>query len=228
MERRAFWSRSLLAAFLFIAGILFFKSFFSHRKDWRVPPPKPVGPIGIVFHHSASPRKVGNARINARRIDAMHKKRGYWLYYEGKTYHIGYHFVILPDGTIELGRPEMARGAHAHAVVRNGKRIEYNTRYLGICLVGNFSNKRTRSTGPSVSPTPEQVEATIHITKKLIDRYGIPLENIIRHRDINQTRCPGTRFPYGFIMGRLKAYVASKKGPSSVYTRSLSSRLLTR
>lgn len=50
-------------------------------------------------------------------------------FYWGQIYHIGYHYIILPDGTLESGRPEKCKGAHA---------VGYND-YLGICLIGDFS-----------------------------------------------------------------------------------------
>lgn len=40
---------------------------------------------------------------------------------------IGYHYVILPDGTIEIGRPPDQIGAHVYG---------RNKDSLGICLIG--------------------------------------------------------------------------------------------
>jgi len=210
MERRTFWVRMLFASLMFVLGCFIFRLYLPEIVPFPLRHRQRVGPIGIIFHHSATPRRVGKVRIDARRIDVMHQKKGYRIEYEGKVYHIGYHYVILPDGTIQQGRPELCRGAHAHSVVRDKQRIEYNDKYLGICLIGNFSWKKSRRLGPSVAPTRSQVEATICLIEKLIDKYNIPLENVLRHRDVNQTYCPGSRFPYGFIMGRLKAYVASR------------------
>ena len=45
--------------------------------------------------------------------------------------HIGYHFLILPDGTVERGRPESMWGAHTR---------DHNDT-LGICLVGDFDRR---------------------------------------------------------------------------------------
>lgn len=71
--------------------------------------------IKCVIHCSDSPQGRGD---NAETIHKWHKERGF----DG----IGYHYVILEDGTIENGRPEYWSGAHAKG---------YNEA-LGICLIG--------------------------------------------------------------------------------------------
>ena len=70
----------------------------------------------IVIHCSASPQGRGDT---AETIHQWHQERE-WT-------GIGYHFVILEDGTVEAGRPEYWDGAHARG---------YNDRSLGICLIG--------------------------------------------------------------------------------------------
>lgn len=52
-------------------------------------------------------------------IRRWHKERGFR--------DIGYHFVILPDGTIETGRSILDVGAHAKG---------YNRHSIGTCLIG--------------------------------------------------------------------------------------------
>ena len=82
----------------------------------------------IVIHHSASPATVRQGGldipVNAAMIREWHLIKG-WS-------DIGYHFVILPDGSCEPGRPIYRPGAHCIASNRNFIG-------LGICLVGNFS-----------------------------------------------------------------------------------------
>ena len=60
--------------------------------------------------------------IGVKEIDRWHKQKG-WA-------GCGYHFVIRRDGTIEKGRAVNVPGAHAEG---------YNTRSLGICLVGGLA-----------------------------------------------------------------------------------------
>jgi len=65
-----------------------------------------IDPAGIIIHHSAVPRSLDGAPIDAAVIDRIHKRRGYEIFYWGKFYNIGYHYVILADGTVQKGRPE--------------------------------------------------------------------------------------------------------------------------
>lgn len=81
----------------------------------------------IVIHCSDTP----NGRPhNAADIDRWHKERGW----DG----IGYHHVILLDGTVEPGRPLNTPGAHAYG---------YNRESIGICLIGRdeFTEAQMRS-----------------------------------------------------------------------------------
>ena len=61
----------------------------------------------IVIHHTASPtevRRTGKTvRVDAAMIREWHKTKG-WS-------DIGYHFVIMPDGLCEEGRPLYRPGA---------------------------------------------------------------------------------------------------------------------
>jgi N-acetyl-anhydromuramyl-L-alanine amidase AmpD len=153
------------------------------------PTKKPYAPEGIVFHHSETPAKVGKTVIDAKRLEEInrHDHPNWESTYQGKTYFIGYHYVILPDGTVQPGRPELMVGTHAR---------KYNN-WLGICLIGAFHGKRKWS--PS-EPTEAQKEALIQLSAKLIHKYSIPLDHVKRHIDVNQTNCPGARFPYNEIM----------------------------
>ena len=72
----------------------------------------------MVVHCSDSPQGRGD---NAQTIHAWHKARGW----DG----IGYHYVILEDGTVENGRPEYWTGSHAKG---------FNDA-IGVCLVGKDS-----------------------------------------------------------------------------------------
>jgi N-acetylmuramoyl-L-alanine amidase len=74
----------------------------------------------IVIHCSAS--KVAD-KVDASVIDRWHRERGFRK--------IGYHFVILRDGSLQEGRKLHEPGAHA---------LNYNTCSIGICLVGGLDN----------------------------------------------------------------------------------------
>ncbi|MDW8291154.1 MAG: peptidoglycan recognition family protein [Armatimonadota bacterium] len=154
-----------------------------------VPPPRPL-PEGILIHHSATPFRLKGRIVDAKKIDEMHQKRGFSVVCDGKTYHIGYHYVILPDGRVEPGRPEDCPGAHAG-------NSYYNRRYLGVCLVGDFdSHGRWNGRRSTKQPTRAQIEALVQLCARLMHKYNIPLEKVRRHRDVSQTYCPGDQFPY--------------------------------
>lgn len=70
----------------------------------------------IVVHCSDSPQGRGD---NAETIHRWHQEKDY----DG----VGYHWVILEDGTIQAGRPEYWQGAHVRG---------HNKTSLGICLIG--------------------------------------------------------------------------------------------
>lgn len=88
---------------------------------------------------------------------------------------IGYHFYIREDGTIYKGRDENIIGAHA-------KNANYNT--LGICVEGNFEKEGLDEA---------QRNSLIKLGTYLSLKY--PIKDIIPHRDVVDTLCPGSLFP---------------------------------
>lgn len=155
----------------------------------KIPTHPPV-PEGILIHHSATPTRLKGRLVDAKKIDEMHHQRGFSIVCKDKVYHIGYHYVILPDGRIQPGRPENCPGAHSGV-------IYYNQRYLGVCLIGDFdSHGRWNGKRSPRQPTEPQIRALVKLCVKLIQKYRMPLENVRQHRDVSQTYCPGDYFPY--------------------------------
>ena len=114
----------------------------------------------IIVHCSDSPQGRGD---NAAVIHGWHKNgRGF----DG----IGYHAVILEDGTIENGRPDYWTGAHASG---------HNFGTLGVCLIG-----------VDAFTLPQFDSLAIYIEKKRAE-YGIPAEYVIGHCDVSDKLCPG-------------------------------------
>ena len=153
-------------------------------------------PAGVVIHHTAVPLPPGGRPLDVRVLDEIHRRRGYGIFYWGRFYHVGYHYLILPDGTVQSGRPERCQGAHA---------VGYN-HYIGVCLVGDFSapDDLHDRNGPR-EPTAAQMQALVELTARLRARYGLPLERMIQHREVNpNTQCPGERFPFEELMQRLR------------------------
>lgn len=122
----------------------------------------------IVWHTAAHGANGRDYDTTVDQIRQWHKDRG-WK-------DIGYHFVIRKDGTIQRGRkldddsvlePDEI-GAHVYGL---------NSQSVGICFSGHGD----------ISPhTPEQRVAGLKLTKKLMEQFGVPVENVIGHREINK------------------------------------------
>ncbi|MBT9145377.1 MAG: hypothetical protein DDT42_01248 [candidate division WS2 bacterium] len=132
----------------------------------------------IIIHHTASPtevlRKGKWVKVNRGIIDEWHKRRGFG--------QIGYHFLVLKDGTVEAGRPINMVGAHCLASRRNHLGV-------GIALVGNFQESRV----PNL-----QLAAAAQLTSKLINLFKMNGTQYIElHREVPgaKTLCPGRFFP---------------------------------
>jgi len=150
----------------------------------------PLVPRGIVVHHSATDTDVGLG-VDAAFLDRVHSDRGWGLRYGQRVYHIGYHYVILPDGTVQAGRPEWMPGAHTTG---------YN-HCLGICLIGDFSDHGAQTQ----HPTDAQLDALANLTVKQMHRHNIPLSRLYRHCDLAATKCPGGGVPWEQILKQVKA-----------------------
>lgn len=144
------------------------------------------GPAGVVIHHTATGGEVEGHTVNAAKIAEWHKERGFGADYREQTFAIGYHYVILPDGTVEQGRPEWMLGAHTYA---------YND-YLGICLVGNF-DPGTNPVGAQqpARPTDAQMQSLEALLRDLMRKYRLRADDVHGHGEIAATACPGDRFP---------------------------------
>ncbi len=58
-----------------------------------------------------------------------------------------------------------------------------NTNSIGIELCDNLKNG-------SIYPTAKTIENAIDLTKKLMQKYNIPMQNVIRHYDVTAKLCP--------------------------------------
>lgn len=158
-----------------------------------------ITPAGIIIHHSVliPAKDLPNPE---RALDRFHYKRGFAISCFGRTYHIAYHYMILPNGEIRPGRPERCEGAHARG---------YNS-YLGIALVGDFSsqdNPQGRK-GPKM-PTTKQMASLVKLCRRLREQYNIPLQRIMPHSEVSRTRCPGDRFAFKTVLAKLENESAS-------------------
>lgn len=94
-------------------------------------------------------------------IDQMHRQQG-WL-------GIGYHFVILTDGTIQRGRPLEAIGSHVKG---------YNNCSVGICLIGGVDAK-----GKSVDNFTEEQKESLKCLLDYLRGYYKDEVVVLGHRD---------------------------------------------
>ena len=121
----------------------------------------------LVVHCTATPE---GREVTAAEIRRWHREKG-WR-------DIGYHYVVLLDGTVESGRSEATPGAHAQGV---------NQMSLGIVYAGGLASdgKTAKDTR-----TPAQKASLVKLLTSLKTKY--PQAQIIGHRDVPGTNkaCP--------------------------------------
>lgn len=140
----------------------------------------------IVLHHSAT---IDGGTVSWGAIRLYHKCVNGWS-------DIGYHLGIELVGAhyeVLLGRPWTMDGAHARG---------RNSSSLGVCLVGNFDNRK---------PNGELWSAAVGVIAWISVQLRVPVQRIVGHREVTKGRtCPGTLFD----MKEFRAAVAKlrKKG----------------
>lgn len=118
------------------------------------------GPVKRIVIHCTATRE--GQFVDAKMIDKWHRNQG-WS-------GIGYHFVILLDGTIEVGRSESRWGSHVKG---------YNTGSIGVVYVGGLD----RQGGAKDTRTPEQRESMARLVMELAEVY--PDAEVLGHRDLS-------------------------------------------
>lgn len=133
----------------------------------------------IVIHCSAT--KNGKSlrtatQTAAQRIDEWHKQRGFKRspvlakQFNPHLQHLGYHYVIDTDGTVETGRMVGEIGAHVKG---------HNQHSLGICLVGGIT-----TTGKNHGEYTEEQWLALHkLLQKLESEHSSA--RICGHRDLS-------------------------------------------
>lgn len=187
-------SRRRLARFLIILGILVASGITSRlalREISSLLRRHGQGPVGIVIHHTATPPTLNGVPVTVATIDAMHARRGFAVTdTDGKIYHIGYHYLILQDGTVLPGRPEHLPGAHTRGYPDT----------LGIALVGDFQWSSNLGRHGPLTPPPAQLRAAEALTVTLLRKYHLTPATVHLHRDLALTLCPGDGFPRASFM----------------------------
>jgi N-acetylmuramoyl-L-alanine amidase len=117
-------------------------------------------PINTIVIHCSASRE--GKKLSLADITAGHKARGFNA--------VGYHYVILLDGTVERGRPESVPGAHVQG---------HNAKSIGVCYVGGLAKDGT----PKDTRTPAQLAAMRTLVDSLRRRY--PNARVCGHRDLS-------------------------------------------
>ena len=117
----------------------------------------------IIVHCSATQE---GKDLDAAEINRWHLKRGW----NG----IGYHYVVLLDGTIEYGRSIYKQGAHVKGE---------NEHSIGICYIGGVD----LDMNPKDTRTECQKESLVNLLTDLKDTYG---GEVYGHRDFSKKDCP--------------------------------------
>ena len=122
----------------------------------------------IVVHCSAT---YPGQKCDAETIHHWHRQRGFEM--------IGYHYVVMPDGEVQHGRPLFLRGAHV------GTPKDYNPVSIGVCYVGGLdSDGRTADTR-----TEAQKQSLLKLLSYLKQKF--PQATIVGHHDLNPGKaCP--------------------------------------
>jgi N-acetylmuramoyl-L-alanine amidase len=121
----------------------------------------------IIIHCTATPE--------GRQIYIDDVRR--WHIEERGWSDVGYHFLILLDGTIQVGRPLERSGAHTRG---------HNTDSIGIAYVGGMSADGEQSI-PKDTRTEEQKKSLVDLLCELRLYYG---GIIYGHRDFSSKACP--------------------------------------
>ena len=118
----------------------------------------------IILHCSAT--KEGKV-FTAKDIDTWHKQQGYKC--------IGYHYVILLDGTIQMGRMDAEVGAHV---------VGQNANSIGVCYIGGLDlSGKAKDTR-----TAAQRLALKTLVSKLRQQY--PNATVHGHNEFAAKACP--------------------------------------
>jgi len=121
----------------------------------------------LIVHCTATPEY--------REIDITDVRR--WHIEERGWSDVGYHFLVLLDGTIQKGRPLERSGAHTKG---------HNHDSIGVAYVGGMSADGEQS-APKDTRTEEQKEALVDLLCELRLSYG---GEIYGHRDFSSKACP--------------------------------------
>lgn len=135
--------------------------------NWPPERLKKLSPLGAVEYIVIHHTDSGDVPVET--IDNWHVNRG-WS-------GVGYHYIVRKNGDVEKGRPDDKLGAHVQG---------HNHHSIGVVLTGNFM---------SDVPAGAQMDALDKLLVELKRKH--PKAKVVRHRDLQNTSCPGNMFPWG-------------------------------
>lgn len=119
----------------------------------------------IILHYTETKHSI---KISLSDVRKWHKARGFS--------DVGYHYLILQDGRIEVGRDLNTQGAHCAGRNKNS---------VGIAYVGGLEDDGTKAD----TRTLEQIRSLDILIGYLRRIYGnIPVSG---HNDYSEKECPG-------------------------------------
>ena len=131
----------------------------------------------LIVHHTASSQD----RTTVEDVDRWHKVR--WPDFKSsKGYYVGYHYLIEANKMTQT-REDNEVGAHTLG--------GYNYKSIGICLTGNYDI--------DYKLTPFQQTTLGQLLNKLSEKHGISEKNVIIHRSVWATACPGKNIDEKFV-----------------------------
>lgn len=130
---------------------------------------------GIVFHHSATspPDSSDGQSLYLMSIDPIHLKN------RGILSRAEYHYIIARNGRLIKCANDFDLLGHCGSV--------RNIDTIGISCEGNFLFQKM---------TENQYKTLLMIATTLVRQYGIKINQLLRHKDVMATACPGLNFPY--------------------------------
>lgn len=124
----------------------------------------------IIIHCTATPE---GRDVSVASIRGWHLQNG-WK-------DIGYHWIVMLDGTVKPGRPEAQVGSHVAG---------HNTGTLGVVYVGGVDAKGD----PKDTRTPAQKAALLAHVRALIARYPT-VKKVTGHNQYAAKACPSFDVP---------------------------------
>lgn len=143
-------------------------------------------PNRIIWHHTADI----STGPQANKINRWHAKKGFTKSALG--FYGGYHILIEKDGLVFRYRNDEEQGCHV---------ANQNKDTLGLGLAGNFSVEL---------PTKEQEKSIHEVLTNWMSRWNIQESNILPHRALAATECPGKLLANDWIVKLLYKKISNE------------------